>query len=276
MAKAPSSLIVKLTFGYFKAFRNTFFLSLKIFGSSRRRIINTFLYGLIRPLWNLMPESFTNITFQTQMGKNKINFRPFILHDFLFVLSNHEPLFQERFNPEPASVVIDVGAHIGIYTIKAASAIGEKGKVISIEPDPRNYVLLKKNIRLNDLSNVIPINAALSNFHGEKLFYPCKDPSLSGLQPSSESQVCKPKLTKIYTLDELIQIYHIPEINWLKIDVEGEEQRVLEGGINALQSSKHLSVMIESDNDRSAKFLKAIGFSVQYLGELYYFASKGS
>ncbi len=274
MTNSPSVLVSKLIFACFKTMRNICFSILQLFGKSRRSVINAFLYGFIRPIWNLLPQSLSRITIVSKKDQFNVKFRPFILHDFLFVLSNHEPFFKELFHPKRDSIVVDVGAHIGLYTIKAASLVGPKGKVVSVEPDFRNFALLKENIKLNNLNNVIPVNAALSDFHGEKLFYPCIDPSLSGLRPSSESRVCEPKLTKILTLDELLKNFDIYTINWLKIDVEGEELRVLQGGLNTLQNSKRVNVLVESDNDTCAKLLEHKGFIVKYLGEIYYFASK--
>jgi len=61
------------------------------------------------------------------------------------------------------SIVIDVGAHIGIHTIHLA----KRAKlVIAVEPEPRNYMLLKKNLKLNKLRNVLALPIALSDKDG--------------------------------------------------------------------------------------------------------------
>lgn len=51
-------------------------------------------------------------------------------------------------------IVVDIGAHMGYYTLLAARAVGDKGKVFAFEPEPSNYALLVKNIRLR-ASNIM-------------------------------------------------------------------------------------------------------------------------
>lgn len=60
-------------------------------------------------------------------------------------------------------VFIDVGAHIGKYTILVAKIVGKEGLVIAIEPNPENYETLLENIKLNNLKNVIAVNIAAWN-----------------------------------------------------------------------------------------------------------------
>jgi FkbM family methyltransferase len=57
------------------------------------------------------------------------------------------------------STVIDIGAHIGYYTLLSARAVGSHGRVIAVEPDPDNAALLRENIRRNRLSNVTVVEA---------------------------------------------------------------------------------------------------------------------
>lgn len=57
------------------------------------------------------------------------------------------------------SVIVDVEAHIGIHTIHLA----KRAKlVVAIEPEPRNYMLLKRNLKLNKVRNVLALPIALS------------------------------------------------------------------------------------------------------------------
>ena len=57
-------------------------------------------------------------------------------------------------------VFLDIGAHIGKYTIQVAKIVGDKGLVISIEPHPENFKVLNKNLLLNQLRNVKTFNIA--------------------------------------------------------------------------------------------------------------------
>src|SRR2546430_62848 len=61
------------------------------------------------------------------------------------------------------STVVDIGAHVGYYTLLSARAVGWRGRVISVEPDPDNAALLRENIRRNRLRNVTVVEAAAWN-----------------------------------------------------------------------------------------------------------------
>lgn len=58
------------------------------------------------------------------------------------------------------STVVDIGAHVGYYTLLSARAVGPHGRVIAVEPDPDNAALLRENIRRNRLGNVTVVEAA--------------------------------------------------------------------------------------------------------------------
>lgn len=64
---------------------------------------------------------------------------------------------------KPGSTVVDVGANVGLYTVIAASRVGEEGKVIAIEPHPESYRYLQKTIEANRLSRVKTFNVALGD-----------------------------------------------------------------------------------------------------------------
>jgi FkbM family methyltransferase len=260
-----------------KTFRSIVVITLKPLGKNRRVVFAILLYGLVRPVWNLLP-NMSNFTIVAAVNKNKIKFRPLVMHDFLFVLANasqnHEPLVQKVFQPKPGEVVVDVGAHIGLYTLNAARAVGPNGKVIAFEPDPQSFAILKENIALNHLDNVIAINAAVSDTSGKKSFYACTDPSLSGFELQSEARLREVRTVNAVTLDEILRSYGINDVNWIKIDVEGAELKVLEGGRRFLQNANKLKIIVESSNNQSIEYLTELGFQTEHLGEIYYLAIK--
>jgi FkbM family methyltransferase len=69
-------------------------------------------------------------------------------------LTIREDKIIERFSPEQGSIVIDIGAHFGRYTIIASKRVGPNGKVIAIEADPGNFEILNKNNKLNNITSL--------------------------------------------------------------------------------------------------------------------------
>ena len=272
-----SGTIQKVALQSLRAFRSLTICLLKPLGKSRRIVFDAFLYGLVRPIWNLMP-NMSNFTYVATVGNNRIKFRPLVMHDFLFVLANlnknHEPLVQKVFQPRPGQVVVDVGAHIGLYTLKSAKDVGPNGRVISVEPDPQSFRILKDNIAQNHLDNVIVVNAALSDVSGQKQFFACTDPSLSGFELQPDALLREVTVVRAMTLDELLRSCGISQVDWIKIDVEGAETKVLQGGRCLLENSKNLKIIVESSNNQAIEYLKQFDFKTTHLGEIYYFASK--
>ena len=74
----------------------------------------------------------------------------------------------EGFSPRQGDIVVDVGAHHGIYAIKAAR---QGARVIAFEPNPDSFELLSSNITANDLSNVEPFNIAISDTNSNLTLY---------------------------------------------------------------------------------------------------------
>src|SRR5918994_5160984 len=93
--------------------------------------------------------------------------------DDFIVMTRHEDVIIEYFRPKEGDIVIDIGAHIGLYTIISSKRVGANGKVVAIEAHPGNFEMLNSNIKLNQLTNVIPLNyAAYSKETKIKLYVP--------------------------------------------------------------------------------------------------------
>ncbi len=265
----------KMAMRCLSSFRSLIVLILKTLGGNKRIVFDALVYDVIRPIWNLLP-NMSGFSIVASVDGNRIRFRPFVMHDLLFVLAsrNHEPLVQRIFQPRPGEVVIDVGAHIGLYTLKAARAVGAKGKVLAVEPDPQSYLILQENIASNHLDNVTTVNAALCDTSGKKPFYACTDPSLSGFELQSEARLREVKFVQALTIDELLRNYRLTDVSWIKVDVEGAELNVLQGGKHLLKNAKRLKLVIESSNNQVVGYLEKFGYKTVHLGEIYYFASK--
>jgi FkbM family methyltransferase len=136
----------------------------------------------------------------------------------------------------------DVGAHVGIFSIKAASEV-RRGVVIAVEPEPRNYALLQYNIKLNNLESIIiAINKACGNYHGKTTLYLAQNSrSYSINRPWFKTTI----EVEVNTLDDIMKSLELEEVNFLKIDVEGSELEVLKGARETIKQSKNLKLALE-------------------------------
>ena len=151
-------------------------------------------------------------------------------------------------------VVIDIGANIGLFTLIAAKAVGNTGKLISFEPDPSTYRRLIENCSLNDLSNVDARNTGLSSAPGCLTFYQSQNgwDAWNSFVASDEFTDRKEIKIDVSTLDIELQSLDLATIIFVKIDVEGWEKYVLEGGRNLLQNYSPIVLMEFTDNNTFA------------------------
>jgi FkbM family methyltransferase len=191
--------------------------------------------------------------------------------DYTF-MTGHEDEIEEHFTPKGGDTVVDVGAHAGHYTLLSSKRVGANGKVITIEADPSNFEILNRNIKLNGLTNVIPINYAVYSKQTKlKLYLPVEE---SGFSIYNTIMINRAKIDEKFievnanTLDYLLQQNGIRDANWIKIDVEGAEFEVLKGAHNILSNSKDIALLIEvhgKDNYKPVvEFLNSYNFNVEF------------
>ena len=141
---------------------------------------------------------------------------------------------------KPGMTFFDVGANQGIYTLLAGKQVGKKGKVFSFEPVPSQLKKLKRNLKINRISNVIAEPLAVGIKNGTTNMYVCLngDEALSSLHLPSEDINSKKDviLVKITTIDEYVKKNNIKNIDFVKIDVEGGELNVLKGMAETLKT----------------------------------------
>jgi FkbM family methyltransferase len=119
------------------------------------------------------------------------------------------------------SIVFDIGAHCGFYTLLASELVGPEGRVFAFEPVARNIYYLKEHLRLNNVSNVDIIEAAVSDICAKGAFDFGSDHFQGKLMSKGSIEV------KTVALDDLIERNELPIPDYLKIDVEGSEIAVL-------------------------------------------------
>ena len=157
---------------------------------------------------------------------------------------NYEPEHVEfmKKNIKKGDIAIDIGANIGYYTILLSKLVGENGKVFAFEPDPNNFKVLKENIKLNNLKNVIIENKAVSNKNGKIHLYFSKINSGDSRVYKTLEDREKVEVNCI-TLDNYFKNTKIRP-SFIKIDTQGYEPAIFEG-MNKLIKNKNIIITAE-------------------------------
>jgi FkbM family methyltransferase len=139
-------------------------------------------------------------------------------------------------------IIIEVGAHIGIYTLFFAKQVGN-GKILAFEPNPITFYFLRKNLKKNLLSNALTINAGLSNEKGELYFAAKRYNMAKGTFKTDKQELMIeqdiPLIEKkipVKTIDKIVDDYSLKRVDFVKIDTEGFEPFVIEGMSNTLKN----------------------------------------
>lgn len=186
----------------------------------------------------LMPKDFLidflGVKFIARKGKT----------DILILNEISEPWMKNIFKPNRDDVVVDVGSHVGKYSLVASKLVGNSGKVIAIEAEPENYKALLRNISINSFTNITPLNLAAFNKNSKINLYIDELDN----QNSLKANIKRGRSVEVEarTIDSIANEYNISKIDFLKIDVEGAEVEVLEGMEHILRNSPDLKVLIET------------------------------
>jgi FkbM family methyltransferase len=129
-------------------------------------------------------------------------------------------------------VVYDVGANAGFFTLLGARRAGPSGAVYAFEPLPRNLQYLRRHVDLNDARQVRILEIALSSSPGVERFASGANASMGGLAAEGDLEV------RTDTVDRLVAAGEIRPPHFIKMDVEGAEERVLDGAASVLERSR--------------------------------------
>jgi FkbM family methyltransferase len=145
----------------------------------------------------------------------------------------------------PGAVVVDAGANIGAFTLPVAKRIGAAGCVIAIEASPRIFPYLRRNVTLNELSNVRLVQCAAFNCDLQTVpFYEAPiDRFGKGSLGAHYHANPIPVLTR--TLDSILSEQQVGRVDLIKLDVEGAEAAVFQGAEKLLTGGNPPVVVFE-------------------------------
>jgi len=180
-------------------------------------------------------------------------------------------LFREHYEPllnfgssllTRGGVALDLGANQGIYTCAFGSAVGPEGRVVSVEPIPRQVDRLETNTKLNGWSHVKVVSGAISDTVGEiDLRMNHGDTAASIVWGSTDTD--KVIRVKTRTIDEIVAGEKLPKVDFIKIDVEGAEMLALRGAVQTLRSFRPiLSIETSPESPEPVDFLRTLGYKM--------------
>jgi FkbM family methyltransferase len=193
-----------------------------------------------------------------------------------FSLETHEPDVTALLRKliQPGFKVIDVGAHIGYFTLLISRLVGREGKVFALEPLPNNVKRLKEHLSRNNCSqNTKVLELAAADYDGEEQFLEFGFATVGRLASTGLFVSDKPRgrmTVKCRSLDSLLSEGCIESPDFVKIDVEGAELWVLKGMENLIKIHKP-KLLVEMHDKKIAEdiinFLENKGYKAYYLNK---------
>jgi FkbM family methyltransferase len=177
------------------------------------------------------------------------------------MLDDEPDLRVVQFLLEPGQCVADIGANIGVYAKHLSQCVGPSGRVISVEPIPFTFDILRSNLRKLGLRNVEAKNCAISDLQGQvRMQVPKYD---SGGENFYEARVGEGEASNAVrsfvlpatTLDGLLSTW--PFVHFIKCDVEGHELNCIRGArktIDRCKPSWLIEISGDMDDERSSSY----------------------
>ena len=147
---------------------------------------------------------------------------------------------------KPGAVIIDIGAHIGLFSVIAAQVTGKTGKVYAFEPAPGTYSLLQKTVAINHGETVIEsFKKAVGKENGKITFFISNDlaDNSNSLVNYKEDRTLHGIDVAVTSIDNFVKEKNINRLNFIKIDVEGAEYDTLQGAVETLRTLKPVCIV---------------------------------
>jgi FkbM family methyltransferase len=179
----------------------------------------------------------------------------------------------QYFTISAGDVVIDIGAHIGAFSVWAATQ-AISGQIYAFEPNHENYLLSEENKLLNDLKNLHIFELAVSNKSGEAVLFNSEYHNMthSLIEDGMENK----EVVHTISLGEILQENNIDRVNYLKIDAEGAEYLiVLNAPSKVLVKIDKIFIEYHDNLDHGHNFKELVrylignGFQVEIAGSAF-------
>jgi FkbM family methyltransferase len=146
----------------------------------------------------------------------------------------------------PGDTFVDVGSHVGFYSLLACHLVGKTGRVIAIDPQPYNANRLLRNAELNGFANLEVHVAAVGDNEGFVTLPNQWQTDKARLSLASEhvNDVVQKFVVPLRRLDNMLRVCRIDRVRLMKLDVIGYELEVIRGLGTELGRIEHLLVEI--------------------------------
>ncbi len=179
-------------------------------------------------------------------------------------------------------VGVDLGANLGYYALLEAKLVGPRGRVLAVEPVPKNADLLRRNVALNNYRHMQVYEIAIAEACGEAEMWITPESNFCNLSSESDeslTQEMRNVLTgranarqitvPVMTLDRFLEEQRISTINFIRMDIEGFEVKITSGMRRTFKkSTQELKMFVEVHNSHFVNPLDTVGMWVSELFDL--------
>ncbi len=249
------------------------------------RAVNFFLRQLVKPFLPILPNGATQRipvvgTISLRLPNSKRLYLRTDGNDGIAQILYHGGLYAYEGDTirlfmkllKYSDIVFDVGASTGIYALIAAT-YNPIIKVYAFEPAPRTFDCLKNNVEINKLQNLYIDSIAITNYDGNDTFYiTSHDIPIDSSLRQDHRKVHKAISVHVLTLDTFVKTNNIEKVDLIKMDVEANEYKVLEGATNILEKDKPI-IISEVLERKTVKFFNSILDNYGY--KYFWISNKG-
>lgn len=184
-----------------------------------------------------------------------------------YVLLENEAWFEPEWHflrefLQPGMIAVDAGASFGVFSLPIAKRVRDKGRVYAFEPGRSCRRFLEMSRSENSLHNLEIFGYALADQWGKGRFRKAQTPELNVLDSDGEDEV------EVTTLDKWWKSIQKPHLDFIKIDVNGSEKRVIDGAENVLKENSPLLLISIGEVDKQQ--LKSIATDLETKGYALY------